>query len=191
MEGRSPSVLQNRYLRPASPTPRDRTTPSNVNAWRAAAQQVPDETQESSPCLRVNADPATPPGQATGALAAESTTRRAREGRDCAEDPPHPRPHPQATPTHPCSGPCEARAHRGSGRVAVVTGDALRGANRRASGAGCGSRKCVAAGAMAALSVVCLLLAAASWRPVSASGEEFWPGQSAADILSGVASCRR
>lgn len=97
----------------------------------------------------------------------------------------------QATPTYPCSGPCEARAHRGSGRVAVVTGDALRGANRRASGAGRGSRKCVAAGAMAALSVVCLLLAAASWRPVSASGEEFWPGQSAADILSGVASRRR
>ncbi|GAB1295266.1 GDP-fucose protein O-fucosyltransferase 2 [Apodemus speciosus] len=44
---------------------------------------------------------------------------------------------------------------------------------------------------MAALSVVCLLLAAASWRPVSATGEEFWPGQSAADILSGVASRRR
>nr|BAE27898.1 unnamed protein product [Mus musculus] len=44
---------------------------------------------------------------------------------------------------------------------------------------------------MAALSVVCLLLAAASWRPVSASGEEFWPGQSAADILSGAASRRR
>ncbi|XP_063135227.1 GDP-fucose protein O-fucosyltransferase 2 isoform X1 [Rattus norvegicus] len=96
------------------------------------------------------------------------------------------------TPGHAqCSGPCEARAHRGSGRVAVVTGDALRRADRRASGAGRGSRKCVAAGAMAALSVVCLLLAAASWRPVSASGEEFWPGQSAADILSGAASRRR
>ncbi|XP_013206547.1 GDP-fucose protein O-fucosyltransferase 2 isoform X1 [Microtus ochrogaster] len=44
---------------------------------------------------------------------------------------------------------------------------------------------------MAALSVVCLLLAMAFWRPVSASGEEFWPGQSAADILSGAASRRR
>ena len=54
-----------------------------------------------------------------------------------------------------------------------------------------GSRKCVAAGAMAALSVVCLLLAVAFWLTVSASGEEFWPGQSAADILSGAASRRR
>ncbi|XP_070108695.1 GDP-fucose protein O-fucosyltransferase 2 isoform X3 [Equus caballus] len=44
---------------------------------------------------------------------------------------------------------------------------------------------------MAALGVVCLLLAAACWRPASASGEEFWPGQSAADILSGAASRRR
>uniref|UniRef100_A0A452QHQ0 GDP-fucose protein O-fucosyltransferase 2 n=1 Tax=Ursus americanus TaxID=9643 RepID=A0A452QHQ0_URSAM len=45
---------------------------------------------------------------------------------------------------------------------------------------------------MAALSVVCLLLlGAASWPPASASGEEFWPGQSAADILSGAASRRR
>uniref|UniRef100_A0A8D1VUS6 GDP-fucose protein O-fucosyltransferase 2 n=1 Tax=Sus scrofa TaxID=9823 RepID=A0A8D1VUS6_PIG len=44
---------------------------------------------------------------------------------------------------------------------------------------------------MAALSVVCLLLGAASWPPVAASGEEFWPGQSAADILSGAASRRR
>lgn len=61
----------------------------------------------------------------------------------------------------------------------------------KAGWAGYGNRKCVAAGAMAALSVVCLLLAAAFWRPVSASGEEFWPGQSAADILSGVASRRR
>lgn len=49
----------------------------------------------------------------------------------------------------------------------------------------------MAAGAMAALSVVCLLLGAASWPPVAASGEEFWPGQSAADILSGAASRRR
>uniref|UniRef100_A0ABI7ZT49 GDP-fucose protein O-fucosyltransferase 2 n=1 Tax=Felis catus TaxID=9685 RepID=A0ABI7ZT49_FELCA len=30
-----------------------------------------------------------------------------------------------------------------------------------------------------------------SWPPASASGEEFWPGQSAADILSGAASRRR
>ncbi|XP_012892332.1 PREDICTED: GDP-fucose protein O-fucosyltransferase 2-like [Dipodomys ordii] len=37
---------------------------------------------------------------------------------------------------------------------------------------------------MAALGVVCLLLGLASWRPAAASGEEFWPGQSAADILS-------
>uniref|UniRef100_A0A8D0VL49 GDP-fucose protein O-fucosyltransferase 2 n=1 Tax=Sus scrofa TaxID=9823 RepID=A0A8D0VL49_PIG len=44
---------------------------------------------------------------------------------------------------------------------------------------------------MAAFSVVCLLLGAASWPPVAASGEEFWPGQSAADILSGAASRRR
>lgn len=96
-----------------------------------------------------------------------------------------------ATLTQPDSGRREARAHRGPARVAVATGDALRGADRRASGAGRGSRKCVAAGAMAALSVVCLLLAAAAWRPISASGEEFWPGQSAADILSGAASRRR
>uniref|UniRef100_A0A2K5PS04 GDP-fucose protein O-fucosyltransferase 2 n=1 Tax=Cebus imitator TaxID=2715852 RepID=A0A2K5PS04_CEBIM len=44
---------------------------------------------------------------------------------------------------------------------------------------------------MAALSLVALLLGAASWPPASASGEEFWPGQSAADILSGAASRRR
>ncbi|XP_077897330.1 GDP-fucose protein O-fucosyltransferase 2 [Ictidomys tridecemlineatus] len=44
---------------------------------------------------------------------------------------------------------------------------------------------------MAALAVVSLLLGAASWPPVSASGEEFWPGQSAADILSRAASRRR
>ncbi|XP_057162848.1 GDP-fucose protein O-fucosyltransferase 2 isoform X2 [Ursus arctos] len=45
---------------------------------------------------------------------------------------------------------------------------------------------------MAALSVVCLLLlGAASWPPASASASEFWPGQSAADILSGAASRRR
>uniref|UniRef100_A0A2K6TKU7 GDP-fucose protein O-fucosyltransferase 2 n=1 Tax=Saimiri boliviensis boliviensis TaxID=39432 RepID=A0A2K6TKU7_SAIBB len=44
---------------------------------------------------------------------------------------------------------------------------------------------------MAALAVVALLLGAASWPPASASGEEFWPGQSAADILSGAASRRR
>ncbi|XP_045396793.1 GDP-fucose protein O-fucosyltransferase 2 isoform X2 [Lemur catta] len=44
---------------------------------------------------------------------------------------------------------------------------------------------------MAALRVVYLLLGAASWSPASASGEEFWPGQSAADILSGAASRRR
>ncbi|KAF6385353.1 protein O-fucosyltransferase 2 [Rhinolophus ferrumequinum] len=44
---------------------------------------------------------------------------------------------------------------------------------------------------MAALGVVCLLLGAASWPSASASGEEFWPGQSAADILSGAASRRR
>lgn len=49
----------------------------------------------------------------------------------------------------------------------------------------------MAAGAMAALGVVCMLLAVGFWRPVSASGEEFWPGQSAADILSGAASRRR
>lgn len=46
-------------------------------------------------------------------------------------------------------------------------------------------------GAMAALGVVCLLLGAASWPSASALGEEFWPGQSAADILSGAASRRR
>ncbi|KAM8816553.1 GDP-fucose protein O-fucosyltransferase 2 isoform 2-T2 [Rhynchonycteris naso] len=44
---------------------------------------------------------------------------------------------------------------------------------------------------MAALGVVYLLLGAASWPSVWASGEEFWPGQSAADILSGAASRRR
>ncbi|XP_044940263.1 GDP-fucose protein O-fucosyltransferase 2 isoform X1 [Mustela nigripes] len=45
---------------------------------------------------------------------------------------------------------------------------------------------------MAALGVVFLvLLGAASWPPASGSGEEFWPGQSAADILSGAASRRR
>ncbi|XP_044106744.1 GDP-fucose protein O-fucosyltransferase 2 [Neovison vison] len=45
---------------------------------------------------------------------------------------------------------------------------------------------------MAALGVVFLvLLEAASWPPASGSGEEFWPGQSAADILSGAASRRR
>ncbi|XP_036094015.1 GDP-fucose protein O-fucosyltransferase 2 isoform X2 [Rousettus aegyptiacus] len=44
---------------------------------------------------------------------------------------------------------------------------------------------------MAALGVVCLLLGAASWPSASALGEEFWPGQSAADILSGAASRRR
>uniref|UniRef100_A0A2K6F627 GDP-fucose protein O-fucosyltransferase 2 n=1 Tax=Propithecus coquereli TaxID=379532 RepID=A0A2K6F627_PROCO len=44
---------------------------------------------------------------------------------------------------------------------------------------------------MAALRVVYLLLWAASWPPTSASGQEFWPGQSAADILSGAASRRR
>uniref|UniRef100_A0A2I3GN01 GDP-fucose protein O-fucosyltransferase 2 n=1 Tax=Nomascus leucogenys TaxID=61853 RepID=A0A2I3GN01_NOMLE len=44
---------------------------------------------------------------------------------------------------------------------------------------------------MAALSFVFLLLGAASWPPASASGQEFWPGQSAADILSGAASRRR
>ncbi|XP_029796457.1 GDP-fucose protein O-fucosyltransferase 2 [Suricata suricatta] len=50
----------------------------------------------------------------------------------------------------------------------------------------------VASGAMAALGVVSLLLlGAVSWPPASASGEEFWPGQSAADILSGAASRRR
>ena len=46
-------------------------------------------------------------------------------------------------------------------------------------------------GAMAALGVFCVLLGAVSWPPASASGEEFWPGQSAADILSGAASRRR
>lgn len=46
-------------------------------------------------------------------------------------------------------------------------------------------------GAMAALAVVFLLLWVASWPSASASGEEFWPGQSAADILSGAASRRR
>uniref|UniRef100_A0A2K6DN97 GDP-fucose protein O-fucosyltransferase 2 n=1 Tax=Macaca nemestrina TaxID=9545 RepID=A0A2K6DN97_MACNE len=44
---------------------------------------------------------------------------------------------------------------------------------------------------MAALSFVFLLLGAASWPPACASGQEFWPGQSAADILSGAASRRR
>ncbi|XP_066891375.1 GDP-fucose protein O-fucosyltransferase 2 isoform X4 [Kogia breviceps] len=44
---------------------------------------------------------------------------------------------------------------------------------------------------MAALGVFCLLLGAVSWPPALASGEEFWPGQSAADILSGAASRRR
>ncbi|KAF3815567.1 hypothetical protein GH733_016840 [Mirounga leonina] len=45
---------------------------------------------------------------------------------------------------------------------------------------------------MAALGVVFLVLTqAASWPLASASGEEFWPGQSAADILSGAASRRR
>ncbi|XP_045708581.1 GDP-fucose protein O-fucosyltransferase 2 isoform X1 [Phyllostomus hastatus] len=44
---------------------------------------------------------------------------------------------------------------------------------------------------MAALGVVCLLLGAVSWQSAWGSGEEFWPGQSAADILSGAASRRR
>ncbi|XP_016883795.1 GDP-fucose protein O-fucosyltransferase 2 isoform X9 [Homo sapiens] len=44
---------------------------------------------------------------------------------------------------------------------------------------------------MATLSFVFLLLGAVSWPPASASGQEFWPGQSAADILSGAASRRR
>uniref|UniRef100_A0A8C9GPP7 GDP-fucose protein O-fucosyltransferase 2 n=1 Tax=Piliocolobus tephrosceles TaxID=591936 RepID=A0A8C9GPP7_9PRIM len=44
---------------------------------------------------------------------------------------------------------------------------------------------------MAALSFVFLLLGAVSWPPARASGQEFWPGQSAADILSGAASRRR
>ncbi|XP_036099630.1 GDP-fucose protein O-fucosyltransferase 2 isoform X1 [Molossus molossus] len=44
---------------------------------------------------------------------------------------------------------------------------------------------------MAALGVVYLLLGLASWRSAWASGEEFWPGQSATDILSGAASRRR
>nr|XP_025719306.1 GDP-fucose protein O-fucosyltransferase 2 isoform X2 [Callorhinus ursinus] len=45
---------------------------------------------------------------------------------------------------------------------------------------------------MAALGVLFLvLLPAACWPPASAWGEEFWPGQSAADILSGAASRRR
>ncbi|XP_036767982.2 GDP-fucose protein O-fucosyltransferase 2 isoform X2 [Manis pentadactyla] len=44
---------------------------------------------------------------------------------------------------------------------------------------------------MAAVCVVLLLLAASCWPLASASGEEFWPGQSAADILSGAASRRR
>jgi peptide-O-fucosyltransferase len=74
----------------------------------------------------------------------------------------------------------------GPRRVAVVTDDAF-----RTSGTERDRRKCVAAGAMAALCVVCLLLGTTSWSPVSASGEEFWPGQSAADILTGAASRRR
>ncbi|XP_049641427.1 GDP-fucose protein O-fucosyltransferase 2 isoform X2 [Suncus etruscus] len=36
-----------------------------------------------------------------------------------------------------------------------------------------------------------LLLCAASWPPAAATGEEFWPGQSAAGLLSGVAARRR
>ncbi|XP_023094396.1 GDP-fucose protein O-fucosyltransferase 2 [Felis catus] len=77
--------------------------------------------------------------------------------------------------------------------VAKASGDALRWDGRAcASGAERGRRKCVAVGAMAALGVVLLLLlGAVSWPPASASGEEFWPGQSAADILSGAASRRR
>lgn len=46
-------------------------------------------------------------------------------------------------------------------------------------------------GAMAALVVLCLLLQAVSWPLIWASGEEFWPGQSATDILLGAASRRR
>lgn len=64
---------------------------------------VPDETKRILPPLRSNcasrkADTVTPPGQATVRPAEESTTRRAREGRDCAEDPPHSRPHPWPRP---------------------------------------------------------------------------------------------
>ncbi|XP_037380366.1 GDP-fucose protein O-fucosyltransferase 2 [Talpa occidentalis] len=44
---------------------------------------------------------------------------------------------------------------------------------------------------MAALGVLCLLLGAAAGPRAAASGEEFWPGQSAADILAGAASRRR
>ncbi|XP_054324586.2 GDP-fucose protein O-fucosyltransferase 2 isoform X2 [Pongo pygmaeus] len=44
---------------------------------------------------------------------------------------------------------------------------------------------------MEAFSFVFLLLGAAFWPPASASGQEFWPGQSAADILLGAASRRR
>lgn len=61
----------------------------------------------------------------------------------------------------------------------------------RASGTGAGRRNYVATGAMAALAVRCLLLQAAFWPLIAGSGEEFWPGQSAPDILSGAASRRR
>ncbi|XP_060040487.1 GDP-fucose protein O-fucosyltransferase 2 [Erinaceus europaeus] len=44
---------------------------------------------------------------------------------------------------------------------------------------------------MAALGVLCLLLGAATRVPASAPGAEFWPGQTAADILTGVAARRR
>nr|XP_006206266.1 GDP-fucose protein O-fucosyltransferase 2-like [Vicugna pacos] len=37
----------------------------------------------------------------------------------------------------------------------------------------------------------CLLLGEAAWSQASASGDEFWPGQSVANILSGAASHRR
>lgn len=61
-----------------------------------------------------------PTSQVTKTPAAERTTWRTGEGRDCAEDPPHPRPHLRPRPHTPDSGRREARAHRGSGRVAIA-----------------------------------------------------------------------
>jgi hypothetical protein len=93
-------------LRPAPPTSRDRTTPGNRNAWRRDAQQVPDETKRILSALGTNSAPRkaddskTQPSQATAAPSAESTTRRAWEGRDCAEDTPIPQDPPLVTPTY-------------------------------------------------------------------------------------------
>lgn len=88
------------YLRLASPTPQDSTTPGNRNAWRRAAQQILHENKRILPALGSNcaprkADTATLTGQAT-----ETPAQRTIQPRelDCTEAPPQPRPHPRPRP---------------------------------------------------------------------------------------------